>query len=96
MRGRTPSGETGAQVKSTKSYDELQQPDLRAGNYHHERMTLTQEHIPVMRVGYLGAGRQDFVDRMNKMFGSDNWTLGYVINGQPVDRQEAFKLYQAS
>jgi hypothetical protein len=96
MRSRTPGGETRAQVQSSLPYDKLQQPALDAGKYHHERMTLSQDHIPVMRVGYLGAGRQDFVERMNRMFGPDNWTIGYVINGQTVDRDDALKLYQAS
>ena len=57
---------------------------------------LTREYRAVLRVGYLGAGREKFVDRMNKLFGEGSWTIGYVVEGKPITREDALGLYQKS
>lgn len=62
----------------------------------HENITLSSDHIPVDRVGYLGGKREQFVQRMNKLYGEGNWTLGYIADGKPLDRDQALELYQKS
>lgn len=57
---------------------------------------ITGGYRAVLRVGYLGAGRDKFVGRMDKLFGADNWTIGYLVDGKPISRDEALALYQKS
>jgi hypothetical protein len=62
----------------------------------HEQMMLTKDFHMVKQVGYLGGAREKFVQRMDKLFGAGNWTLGYILNGKPISRDEALNLYQQS
>jgi hypothetical protein len=62
----------------------------------HERGRLTDDHVIIERVGYLGSKRGEFVERMNNIYGVDGWTIGYVLDGKALSRDEALQLYERS
>lgn len=68
----------------------------RRMEFAHEHIALSADHVPVDRIGYLGGKREQFVQRMNKLYGEGNWTLGYIADGKPLDRDQALELYQKS
>lgn len=68
----------------------------RRMEFAHESITLSPDHIAVARVGYLGGKREQFVQRMNKLYGEGNWTIGYMAEGKALDREQALELYQKS
>ena len=54
------------------------------------------DHCPVLRVTYLGGKREQFVARMDKLFGDGNWTIGYITGDKKLSRDEALSLYERS
>ncbi len=62
----------------------------------HERLLLTMDYCPVQRVTYLGGKREQFVARMDKLFGDGNWTIGYIAGDKILSRDEALNLYERS
>lgn len=62
----------------------------------HEKNRLSEDHVIVDRVGYVGSKRGEFVDRLNKLYGADGWTIGYVLDGKALSRDEALVLYEKS
>ena len=69
--------------------------EMRTG-FAHEHVILSNDHMPVSRIGYLGGNRDQFVGDMNKLYGAGNWTIGYLIDDKPVSRDGALELYQKS
>ena len=65
-------------------------------SFAHESIMVTGDSRAVLRVGYLGGGREKFVDRMDKLFGEGSWTIGYIVEGKPITRDDALILYQKS
>jgi hypothetical protein len=62
----------------------------------HEKGRLTDDHVIIERVGYLGSKRGEFVERMDNIYGVDGWTIGYVLDGKALSRDEALQLYEKS
>ena len=94
-----PSTSTGSQKEGAISLDKasaFENIPIRRMEFAHENITLSSEHVPVDRIGYLGGKREQFVQRMNKLYGEGNWTLGYIAEGKALDRDQALELYQKS
>ena len=95
----TPSTSTRSHKEGGISLDEVaafENNPIRRMEFEHENITLSSEHVPVDRIGYLGGKREQFVQRMNKLYGEGNWTLGYIAEGKALDRDQALELYQKS
>ena len=85
-----------ARMESTRmgASEELELPPRH--EFAHEKVQLSMDCCPVQRVTYLGGKREQFVARMDKLFGDGNWTIGYIAGGKMLSRDEALNLYERS
>lgn len=91
-----PSGESGASLNFRHSPTEVDIVVPPRHAFAHEKVELTMDHCPVQRVTYLGGKREQFVARMDKLFGDGNWTIGYIAGDKKLSRDEALSLYERS
>lgn len=88
------------QTSSTDQYEaakgSLAASGLPKAEIAHERVMFSEQFCPVRHVGYLGGRREQLVERMNKLFGPENWTLGYRFADKFISRDDALALYLKS
>lgn len=94
-----PTDRAKADDKSGNSLDErstlFNNPSVRK-EFAHENISMSPDFLPIKRIGYLGGKREHFVQRMDKLYGEGNWTLGYIADGKTLTRDMALELYQKS
>ena len=81
---------------ATEGAPEAHQMSHVRAEFLHEQGRLSDDHVIVQRVGYLGSKRGEFVERMNKLYGEGAWTIGYVLDGKALTRDAALELYERS
>jgi hypothetical protein len=57
---------------------------------------LTQDFALAERASYLGGKRATTVGQLDEKFGRGNWTIGYILDGKAISRDEALQLYERS
>jgi len=62
----------------------------------HENIPLTKDFVLADRASYLGGNRTSAVQKLDEKFGSGNWTIGYILDGKAISRDEALQLYERS
>lgn len=65
-------------------------------NFSHQSMPLAEDFVVAGRASYLGGKRAEAVSNLDERFGPGNWTIGYILDGKVISRDQALQLYEQS